>query len=46
MLRSLLLWFLLLSTSLLIAACCVNNVCDCRDGADDAVYLKIGRAHV
>lgn len=40
MLRNLLTWFLLLGAALTVAACCVNNECECRDNTDDAVYLK------
>ncbi|MCB2377735.1 hypothetical protein LGH70_09095 [Hymenobacter sp. BT635] len=40
MLRSLLTWFLLLGSGLLLSACCVNNTCLCQDGADDDVFLR------
>ncbi|TGE29625.1 hypothetical protein [Hymenobacter metallicola] len=44
MLRNLFTWFLLLGAALTVAACCVNNECDCRDNTDDAVYLKFSLA--
>jgi hypothetical protein len=40
MLRSLFTWFLLLTTALLMAACCGSVACECNDGYADAVALK------
>jgi len=41
MLRPLLTWFLLLTTAILVAACCGSTACECNDEFADAVGLRL-----
>lgn len=40
MVRSFLTWFLLLTTAILVAACCGSTACECNDEFADAVGLR------